>query len=245
MFAPTTRFGFLKATLAALMLAGLALGQSTPGTLTGTVADVTASVVPNANVTVKSELSGDVRKTVTNSDGYFTVAAIPAGTYTVTVDAPGFQRHEVNNLVFNGADKRNLDITLQVQSATQAVDVVSAQDLVTPVDSGDKSHVLGTKELQNLSVVGRSAAEFIKILPGMAQTGNGVKNSPGFGGEVIGINGNGDGGHQSALGYYSANGTPTNSMDITADGSHVSDPGCNCATPVNPKTDMIQEVKVQ
>ena len=33
-------------------------------------------------------------------------------------------------------------------------------------------------------------------------------------------------------------------MDITADGSHVSDPGCNCATPVNPNTDMIQEFKV-
>src|SRR5258708_9295845 len=226
------------------LLAGNALGQALTGTLTGTVADTTGAVVPGAEVTVKNAASGDVRKTVTNSDGYFTVAALPPGTYTVITEAKGFQKSETRDLTFNPGDKRNLNIVLQVGTATQSVEVLSAQDVVTPVDSGEKSSVLTTKELQNISVVGRSAAEFIKILPGMAHTGSGVSNAPGFSGEVIGINGNGDGGHQSALGYFSANGTPTNSMDITADGSHVSDPGCNCATPVNPNTDMIQEFKV-
>jgi len=62
---------------------------------------------------------------------------------------------------------------------------------------------------------------------------------------VIGINGNGDGGSQSPLnGAYVSNGAGVNNIDITADGAHVSDPGCNCATPVNPNTDMIQEFKV-
>jgi hypothetical protein len=233
------------AALALIALAPVSFGQALSGTLTGTVADSTGSVVPKANITVRNAASGDVRKTITNNEGYFTVAALAAGTYSVSVDAPGFQKYEARDLAFNPGDKRNLDVVLQVGTATQTVEVVSAQDTVTPVDSGEKSSVLTTKELQNISVIGRSAAEFIKILPGMAQTGSGVDNRPGFSGEVIGINGNGDGGHQSALGYFSANGTPTNSMDITADGSHVSDPGCNCATPVNPNTDMIQEFKVQ
>ena len=43
---------------------------------------------------------------------------------------------------------------------------------------------------------------------------------------------------------YSYNGLPTNSLDITADGAHVSDPGCNCDTPVNPNSDFVQEFKV-
>ena len=72
-------------------------------------------------------------------------------------------------------------------------------------------------------------------------TSNGA---PGFNGEVIGINGNGEGGKQSALGNYSANGTQNNALDITIDGAHASDPGCNCATSVNPNPDMIQEFKV-
>jgi hypothetical protein len=90
--------------------------------------------------------------------------------------------------------------------------------------------------------VGRSAAEFIKIMPGFAQAGNGATNAPGYDGQVMGINGNGNAGRQSALGYFSANGTPLNSTEIVSDGAHVSDPGCNCATPVNPNADMIQEV---
>src|SRR5438034_10528843 len=86
-----------------------------------------------------------------------------------------------------------------------------------------------------------------KILPGFAprNNGDGLKSGTDYSGEVIGINGNGDGGSQSPLnGAYVSNGTGTGSIDITADGAHVSDPGCNCATPVNPNTDMIQEFKV-
>ena len=33
-------------------------------------------------------------------------------------------------------------------------------------------------------------------------------------------------------------------LDITADGAHVSDPGCNCDTPVNPNSDFLQEFRV-
>ena len=71
-------------------------------------------------------------------------------------------------------------------------------------------------------MVGRSAAEFIKIMPGFAVAGTGTENRSNFSGENIGINGNGDGGSQSALnGAYNVNGLPTASLDITADGAHV------------------------
>ena len=66
-----------------------------------------------------------------------------------------------------------------------------------------------------------------------------------YSGGTIGINANGDAGSQSPLNNaYSYNGLPANSLDITADGAHASDPGCNCDTPVNPNLDMIAELKV-
>ena len=237
-----TRQYFLPVAL--LLSAVASFGQSTTGTLTGTVTDASGAVVPKANITLTNAESGDVRKTVSNSDGYYAIAAVPAGSYALMVDAAGFQKYEQKGVVFNGSDHRNIDAILQVGTASQAVEVSTNAESVVPVDTGEKASTLNTKALQDISVVGRSAAEFIKMLPGMAQSGNGVSNRPGFDGQVLGINGNGDAGHQSALGYYSANGTPTNTMDITADGAHVSDPGCNCATPVNPNTDMIQEMKV-
>ena len=236
--------GISSVLLCILLITPAVYAQSITGTLTGTVSDASGGVIPNANVTLTNALSRDVRRTVTNAEGYFTIAAVPAGTYELAVETAGFQKYLQTGLTFYGADKRNVDVQLQVGAASQQVEVISAQDVLATVDSGEKSDVLNTKHLQDFAVVGRSAAEFIKILPGMAQSGNGVTNRPGFDGQVLGINGNGDAGHQSALGYYSANGTPVNSMEITADGAHVSDPGCNCATPVNPNTDMIQEFKV-
>jgi hypothetical protein len=113
-----------------------------------------------------------------------------------------------------------------------------------PVDSGEKSETLTTKELQNYVQVGSNAAEYIKIMPGFGIS-NGTNNKANYSGEVIGINANGDAGSMSPLnGAFSYNGLPGNSLDITADGAHVSDPGCNCDTPVNPNSDMISEFKV-
>ena len=68
----------------------------------------------------------------------------------------------------------------------------------------------GTAEqIQNVPMVGRSTGELLKLLPGMTPIGVGgsTQNSPGYNGEVIGINGNGDGGKQSAVGNFSGNGT--------------------------------------
>ena len=224
-----------------------AYGQSIFGTITGTVLDNSQAVVPGATIILKNSGSGDVRRTVSNSDGYFTFASIPAATYSVTIAAQGFIKLERTGIELLGSEKRNLSsLILQVGSTTEAVNVTSAVENISPVDSGEKAAVLTTKQLQDFSVVGRSAAEFIKILPGFGIVApNGTDNRASFTGEVIGINGNGDGGSQSALNNaYSVNGLPTNSLDITADGAHVSDPGCNCATPVNPNTDMIEEFKV-
>ena len=133
---------------------------------------------------------------------------------------------------------------LQVGSASDKVEVVGIADSIVPVDSGEKSETLTTKELQNYVQVGSNAAEFIKIMPGFGIQ-NGTNNKANYSGEVIGINANGDAGSQSPLNNaYSYNGLPSNSLDITADGAHVSDPGCNCDTPVNPNSDMIAEFKI-
>jgi len=236
-----------QAFLAAALVVGISRvpAQSIFATLTGVVSDPAQAVVPNAKVTIKNAASGDQRTTQTNSEGYFTFASVPVGTYTVTVEASGFQTYEASGFTLSGAEKRNLDVVLKVGSTTERVSVVADVDLVTPVDSGEKSATLTQKQLQDFSVVGRSAAEFIKILPGFSIRGTGTENRANFTGENIGINGNGDAGSQSAFNNaYSVNGLPASSLDITADGAHVSDPGCNCATPVNPNTDMIQEFKV-
>ncbi|HXI41163.1 MAG TPA: carboxypeptidase-like regulatory domain-containing protein [Bryobacteraceae bacterium] len=221
--------------------------QSIFATLTGVVSDPSGAIIPNATVKLKSEATGSLRDTVSNSDGYFSFTSVPVGdfTYELSVEAQGFSTYRATGIALGGGDKRNLNVTLTVGATAETVEVSASAEALTTVDSGEKAAVLTTKELQNFVQVGSNAAEYIKIMPGFA-INNGTSNKANYDGQVIGINANGDAGSQSPLNNaFSYNGLPGNSLDITADGAHVSDPGCNCDTPVNPNSDMIAEFKVQ
>ena len=227
-----------------IAMAGSLPGQSIYGTLTGVVSDPSGAVVAGAGVHLKDSTSGSLRDTVTNGEGYFTFASVVSGNYELDVDAKGFQGFKGTGVALGEGEKRNINVTLTVGNTNQTVEVSSVADSIVPVDSGEKSATLTTKELQNYVSVGSNAAEFIKIMPGFGIQ-NGTSNKANFTGETIGINANGDAGSQSPLNNaYSYNGLPSNSLDITADGAHVSDPGCNCDTPVNPNSDFISEFKV-
>ena len=82
------------------------------------------------------------------------------------------------------------------------VTVSGAANEIIPVDSGEKSETISAKQIQNTPIVGRDATELLKILPGMVGISTDVQNRAGFTGENIGINGNGAGGKQSAIGNF-------------------------------------------
>jgi len=67
-----------------------AFGQAT-ATVTGTVMDQSQAVVPGATVLLIDAASGDTRRTVSNSEGYFTISAVQAKTYKLRVELGGFQ----------------------------------------------------------------------------------------------------------------------------------------------------------
>jgi Carboxypeptidase regulatory-like domain len=223
--------------LALICLLSSTLSAQVTGTLTGTVSDPTSAVVPGASVTLTNVASGDQRTTVTNGDGFFSINAVQPGDYKVIVKSAGFQQYEQEGIHFDPGDKRNLsNITLSVGSSTETVTVSGTVEALTPVDSGEKSVVIGQKQLQNIAIVGQNAAEFVKLLPGFALNGGNGANQ----------------GYQSQqqstgagpVGNFSANGSRTGAIDITSDGAHIIDPGCNCGQAVNTVTDMTAEMKV-
>ncbi|MEJ2007718.1 MAG: carboxypeptidase regulatory-like domain-containing protein [Acidobacteriota bacterium] len=223
-----------------------ASAQGLFATLTGIVSDPSGAVVPGATVKLINEASGSTRVTTTDASGYYTFASVIVGdfTYKLTVESKGFSTYVAPGLTILGGEKRNINVTLQVGSTTQTVEVSGVVSSIVPVDSGEKSQTLTSRQIQDFVQVGTDAAEFIKIMPGFSIQNN-TNNVANYTGEVIGINANGDAGSQSPLNNaYSYNGLPSNSLDIMADGAHVSDPGCNCDTPVNPNSNMVSEMKV-
>src|SRR5262244_4488246 len=92
-------------------------GQNLTGQLSGTVTDPSGAVVPNANITLKNQLSGDLRRTVSNSEGVFAFASVPTGEYTVTIAVEGFAKWERSGIKISAGDRRSVaDIALSASA---------------------------------------------------------------------------------------------------------------------------------
>jgi hypothetical protein len=246
----TKRLGVLGLVLAiAWLYAGATCSaQALNGSLSGNIVDESGALVPGADISITNDASQDVRRTVSNSEGFFTFASVPPGSYTVRAQLSGFKTAELTGVVIRVGDSRSLgQITLAIGGQTEQI-VVALQPDMVPLNSGEKSATLTADQIENIPIVGRAATELLKILPGLTPRTIGAQNRPAFSGEVIGINGSGEaqggGGNQSAIGNYSGNGGRVESMDLTIDGAPAMDPGCNCGTSVNPNPEMIQEFKV-
>jgi hypothetical protein len=217
----------------------VALAQTTSATLTGTVFDSSGAVVPDAAVTLKNEASGDTRTTKSNGEGYFTFASVPPATYSVIVEKENFKTWQAKSIALTSDDKRNLTgIKLEPGLAKETVVVEASSVQITPTDSGEKSTLINEHILQNVAIVGQNAAEFVKIMPGMAFAGGAVNTVYGQQqqDERTGTGPVGNG--------FSANGTRQAALDITSDGAHIIDPGCNCGQAMNTNADMTAELKV-
>jgi hypothetical protein len=223
--------------LVVILLASNCFAQQLTGTLSATVADSAGAVVPNAKVTMKNDASGDVRTTVSNGSGYFSITAVQPGTYSVTIEAPGFKTWDQAGIVFSQGDSKTLpNIKLEVGKVTETVEIKAGADVVIP-DNSEVSATLNTELIEDIPIVGRDAGELLKVMPGMALT-NGLTQGSGFNDKVVGTN-------NGPVGNYSSNGTqPYGAMAYMLDGANLVDPG-NAGTQIaNINQDMVSEVKV-
>src|SRR5437660_3744066 len=87
-----------------------AFAQSDLGTISGYVKDPTGATIPGAKVTVRNPTGLD-RTTTTNDSGFYTVTNIPAATYSLTAEAPGFKKYESTSNKLDAAASLTVDVT--------------------------------------------------------------------------------------------------------------------------------------
>jgi Carboxypeptidase regulatory-like domain len=79
-----------------------AFGQITMSDIVGNVSKATGAVVTNAKVAVTIAATGDTRKQLSGSDGGFVFDPLLPDPYTVTLEAPSFNRLLSNVTVRGG-----------------------------------------------------------------------------------------------------------------------------------------------
>ncbi len=222
------------------LLTAMASAQITTGSLSGNVRDTTGAVVPGANVTLTDEATNDSRATVTNGAGYFTFAAVPAGKFTVSVTANGFENWKQPGIVMNSGDVREVPgIDLRVGTATQTVLVTAEGAQIVPTDSGERSDVISSQDLERLSLESRNVSELLKVLPGVTEVAGGTSGGGSVDFSAVGPTGSTDG-----VGYSPSGAPYRGGTSYLLDGANIIDPGCNCWSIAVPNPDMTSEVKI-
>jgi Carboxypeptidase regulatory-like domain len=94
-------------TICLLLLATGALAQSDRGTITGAVNDPNGAVVARAEVIVRNVATGTEYKTVTTETGNYTISSLPAGSYELRVEAPGFKKFVLQKVQVHRCGQRH------------------------------------------------------------------------------------------------------------------------------------------
>ena len=74
------------------------LAQTDTSSLSGTISDPSGAVVPNAKITAHNEATNADKDTMSDGSGSFTIASLAPGSYTMRVEAPGFQTTVLNGV---------------------------------------------------------------------------------------------------------------------------------------------------
>ena len=108
------------------ILAALSLplfGQTDVARIVGTVTDSSGAVIPAANVTIKSERTGETRKLTSNEQGLYVGAQLPPSRYSVKIEAPGMAATEYTGIPLQVGQERTLNVVLQPNTLTTEINV--------------------------------------------------------------------------------------------------------------------------
>ncbi len=155
--------------LVSAFLTGRTQAQALSG-ITGTVADSNGAVVAGAQVAVRNEATGTTAHTVTTSVGTYALTGLMPSQYSITVEAPGFQRYLRSGVRVEVGMTPTVDVQLSPGSVSQTVEVKAdslALDTTQPqLGTTLESSVLNALPIE-LSGNARQIDQFVFLAPGV------------------------------------------------------------------------------
>jgi outer membrane receptor protein involved in Fe transport len=129
------------------------------GDLHVTVKDPKGSVITNATVTVRDVAKGLERAGSSDAQGGYSVRQLAPGTYSVTVDTPGFAKAEATNVAITVGESAELPITVAIAGGKEIVEVSSQAEIVETSRSST-TDTIGQRRIDNLPINGRNYINF-------------------------------------------------------------------------------------
>lgn len=161
----------LSVALSVVCLAVPGLGQTTFGTILGTVTDPSGAAMPDVVVTVTNQGENISREVHSDAQGNYQAENLKAGLYTVTVRAAGFREVTTKDIVVAARQIVRADVKLVMGTATEQVTVVANPELIN-TESQSISSGFDSNEVLDLPANYRGAGStspynLLAYLPGV------------------------------------------------------------------------------
>ncbi|MGB6134657.1 MAG: TonB-dependent receptor, partial [Acidobacteriaceae bacterium] len=152
--------------------------------MSGTIADSSGRMLPQAHITVVENTTGLRRETVSGARGSYSIPQLPVGIYTVTFEHPGFRTLEFIDVQQVIGRTRTLDATLHVAGGEDRVEVSPASALMDHNTSA-VTGLIEREQVNELPLNGRDWSSLTAFVPGAIDTGGSNQRTVRFAGRGL------------------------------------------------------------
>src|SRR5258708_1352414 len=143
-----------------------ARSQAVNATLSGRITDASGGSVAKANVIASNLATGFSRSAQSSDNGEYSIPALPAGEYKVSVEFSGFGK-QTKDITLQVGQAAELGFTLSPGEMVQKVEVEATAELAEPTRT-QVSTVITENQIVNLPVNGREFIDFALLSPAVA-----------------------------------------------------------------------------
>ena len=219
---------FLPVILAFVFLAAFATAQEDRGRISGLVTDPTGALIPNASVVLTNEATGVSLSTVSNEEGLYAFRLLIPGTYSVDVNAAGFQRFHAAGFKVEVAGNVRVDATLKVGTSSETVNVTAGTTAQLRTQDAVLGFTVESRSAHDLPILYGNPFELQLLAPGVISTSLSTGNHTY------------EGGSESST----VNGTQSGRTEFTLDGAPDTRNGGAVTTAFVPSRDFVAEFKL-
>ncbi|HTM13519.1 MAG TPA: TonB-dependent receptor [Bryobacteraceae bacterium] len=165
-----SKFNLFLTIIAIILSTVPASGQTSNGTILGTITDSSHAVIPNVQVSLTDTGTNTRRSDSTNSQGYFVFPNLAPGTYRVDVEQPGFQKTVRSDIGLDANTTVRVDLQLTPGAVTETVDV-TGEAPVLKTDRADTGGQIGSQTLDTMPMLhNRNYQSLLEIVPGVQKS---------------------------------------------------------------------------
>jgi len=157
-----------------ILCSALAFGQSTYGSITGSVTDPSGAAISGANITLTNTGTSEKHTQTTSDQGTYSFVNVIPGEYRLDIEKTGFKHFSHPKVVVQVQLDTHVDTSLTVGAASEIVEVTSETTLLQ-TESSSLGQIVEQRKANELPLNGRNIFNLITISPAaVAQGGSGA-----------------------------------------------------------------------